>query len=433
MSILEDPAYTVVPVPPATAGVAWLRAHVARFSEGEDHARRRALAQRLLDGVDAGSLRRPGAPTANLAAALGLPRSRELVADVALVSGTYQPHFPQSAEADAALARLVAHAGGRWDEETAALVSLLIQSHAATGALIAGAHPPVPATRRIAPDGEEVAVDLAATPFGAGRHACPGEAHAVAMAEGAQLFRRLHDGPSPLVLPNAWDAASAAAFVAAGFAAVGTTSLGIAASHGEPDGAGRMRDATRALARRLAVLPVPVTVDIEYGFGADLEELAAELSAMGIAGVNIEDGRGEALADPDEQAALIRRLKAGAPELFVNARVDTHWVGVRHDETLARALAYVEAGADGVFVPGLAEPAAIERLVAVLPVPLNLLAGLPVDRLTELGVRRVSTGSLPFRAALTAALQVAADVRDGRAPSDAMRYDEVQSLSGLYP
>ncbi|MDL9978920.1 isocitrate lyase/PEP mutase family protein [Microbacterium sp. ASV49] len=432
MSILEDPAYTVVPVPQATSGVAWLRAHVARFSEGEDHARRRTLAERLLATVDASSLRRPGAPTANLAAALGFPRNRALVADVALVGAAYQPYFVQSQEADDALARLVDRAGGRWDEETAARIALLVQSHHATNALIAGAHPPVPATRRISPKGEEVQVDLTATPFGAGRHACPGEDHARAMADGAQAFRRLHDGPAPLVLPNAWDAASAAAFASAGFAAIGTTSLGVAASQGLPDGEGLLLDETLALARRLATLPVPVTVDIEYGFGADLEELGAELSAMGIAGVNLEDGRGNGLADPAEQAELIRRLKADAPELFVNARVDTYWVGTAHDETLGRAQAYVDAGADGVFVPGLTDPTEIERIVAAVPVPLNLLAGLPIPQLTDLGVRRVSTGSLLFRSAITAAVDAARRVRDGGDLPETMPYDTVQGLSGAF-
>jgi 2-methylisocitrate lyase-like PEP mutase family enzyme len=373
MSILDDPDYIVVPVPDADRGVAWLRAHVARFSEGADHDRRRALAEAMLTDVDPTALARSGSPVANLASALGLPAEPALVADVAVVAGAYQPHTRQSVAADEALARLVAGCGAGWDEMTAARIGLLVQAHAATYAMIAGADPPVPFTRRVGPTGDEVRVDLAQQPFGSGRHACPGRRHAIAMVDGALRFRRMHDGPEPLVLPDVWDVGSASALVDAGVAAIGTTRL--------------------ALARQLARLPVPVTVDIGYGFDADLEQLAAELSVMGIAGVTIEDGRRHTLADPTEQADLIRRLKRAGPELFVNARVDTYWIGTAHDETLPRAQSYVDAGADGVFVPGLDEPARIEPLVAALPVPLNLLAGLPLGRLAELGVRRVSTGS----------------------------------------
>lgn len=429
VSPLDDPTHTVVPVPPATSGVAWLRANVARFAEGSDHARRRRLAEDALGRVDPAVLRRPGHPVATLAAALGLPRERSLVDDVVTVAAAYQPHAPQTALADAALERLVARAGGRRDEPTAALIGLLVQCCDATRAMIAGAAVPVPATRRIAPDGTEVHVDLTDTPFGAGRHACPGEDHARALVEGVTEFARLHRGPEPLVLPNAWDVASAHALVEAGFAAIGTTSLGVAAANGVPDATGQALAPTLALARNLAELPVPVTVDIEAGFGADPADLAAELSVAGIAGVNIEDGRGSDLADPDEQAELVAGLKRGAPELFVNARVDTYWLGCRQAETRARAERYVAAGADGVFVPGLTEPDAIAALAAALPVPLNVLAQLPVGRLGELGVRRVSTGSLLFRVALDAAVAAATSVRDGGVVAARLGYGEVQRWS----
>jgi len=183
MDVLLDPAYSVVPVPVADRGVAWLRSHVARFSEGAEHARRRQLAVRLLAGIPPASLRRPGAPVANLAAALGLPRA--VAGDVGVVASCYQPHVAVAAQADAAVARLVSACGGAWDEATAARIGLLVQAHDATNALIAGRRPPVPATRRIGPDGTELLVDLAATPFGAGRHACPGRDHALALAAGA--------------------------------------------------------------------------------------------------------------------------------------------------------------------------------------------------------------------------------------------------------
>lgn len=243
-------------------------------------------------------------------------------------------------------------------------------------------------------------------------------------------FARLHHAGEPLLLPNAWDFASAAAFVRAGFRAVGTTSLGVAAAHGLPDAAGVTGAETLALASTLVRLPVPVTVDIEAGFGMDPAELAAELTAIGIAGVNIEDGRGDHLAALDAQCALIAAFKAAAPEVFVNARVDTYWLQLPTDETTRRALAYVDAGADGVFVPGLGDEHEIERLVAALgQTPLNLLAQLPFHRLGELGVRRVSTGSLPFRVAITQAASAVTAYATGAPMPAAMSYDEAQALT----
>ncbi|MEV0680731.1 isocitrate lyase/phosphoenolpyruvate mutase family protein [Actinosynnema sp. NPDC050436] len=421
--VLLDPAFAVPSVPHAERGVAWLRAHVARFSEGADHARRRALAVTLLSTVDAAALRTPGHPVAKLASALGLPRT--VVPDVAVVARSYQPHTTVTAEAEHAVARLVGACGGTWDEGTAALIGLLVQAGPAVDALIAGAQPPVPVTRRIAPDGREVVVDLAEVPFGAGRHGCPAREHATAPAGGS--FHRLHDGPEPLVLPNAWDFASGAALVDAGFTAIGTTSLGVAAVNGLPDAAGAAREETLALVRKLVRLPTLVTVDVEAGFG-DVRGLAAELADLGVAGVNIEDGRGTGLADPAEHAESVRAFKETAPHLFVNARVDTHWLSVDRGSTVRRALRHVDAGADGIFVPGLVDPGDIAEVVAAVPVPLNVPAQRDVRELAELGVRRISTGSLLFRAALRTTVATARAVRDGVPVGEVPGYDEVRRL-----
>ncbi|WP_219417755.1 isocitrate lyase/PEP mutase family protein [Pseudonocardia nigra] len=253
-------------------------------------------------------------------------------------------------------------------------------------------------------------------------------------------FRDLHHGDRPLLLPNAWDVASAVALVDAGFAAVGTTSLGVAAAHGVPDAAGLARAETAALARKLVRLPVPVTVDVEAGFSADAGEvgdLAAELASFGVAGINLEDGRsGGVLADARDQVRLLRVVKERAPALFVNARTDTHWFdpAAPLDSALARCRAYADAGADGVFVPGLAAPDQVRALVAGVDVPVNLLH-LPgrttVAELAALGVRRISTGSLLFRVALGAAVAAARAVRDGvPLPSDIPTYADVQRRSG---
>lgn len=254
-------------------------------------------------------------------------------------------------------------------------------------------------------------------------------------------FRELHHAEQPLLLPNAWDYASGAALAAAGFAAIGTTSLGVAAAAGLPDGEGRTRAETLDLARRLVRLPCPVTVDVEAGFSTDpgeVADLAEELAGFGVAGINLEDGRSDGtLADPALQTRLISAVKERVPELFVNARTDTHWLGVDNSPalpgTLARAGRYVDAGADGIFVPGLAEDEHIAGLVAALAVPVNILF-LPqrhtVARLAELGVRRISTGSLLFRAAVHAAVVAAVGVRDGELTVDNVpSYAEIQRLT----
>lgn len=428
MSILDDPEFRVPQTPPAPTGIAWLRSHVARFSEGTDHERRRAIALRLIEAVPPARLRRAGHPVATLAAALGLPR--EVATDVEIIASSYPPHDPVTSEADAAVARLVQIAGGRWDEETAALIGLLVQACAATRSALAGNRPPVPTTRRLSPCGQETLVSLENSPFGAGRHACPGREHADALLAGARRFTDLHHADEPLLLPNAWDMASAAALVQQGYLAIGTTSLGVAASHGLPDAAAATSAETLALARSLVHLPVPLTVDVEAGFGLDPAELAVELTTMRVAGINIEDGRGDRLEPVDEQCARISALKDAAPELFVNARVDTSWLRRDLGSTLPRARAYVDAGADGIFVPGLREEPLIEELVATLgKTPLNLLAELPFRRLASLGVRRVSTGSLLFRTAITQAVAAADAYRAGRCAPEALSYEVIESFT----
>lgn len=258
----------------------------------------------------------------------------------------------------------------------------------------------------------------------------------------ADAFHALHHADRPLLLPNAWDYASAAALAAAGFTAIGTTSLGVAAAHGLPDAQGLAREETLALARGLSRLPCHVTVDIEAGFSeqpARVAELAAALGAAGAAGVNIEDGRQDGtLAAPAVQQELISAVKARAPELFVNARIDTHWLARGNPPplgpALARAEAYIEAGADGIFVPALSADADIRSLVTGLGVPINILYQPGVHtlgRLAELGVARISTGSLLFRVSLQAAVDVALAIRDGGpVRNDAFSYPDIERLIG---
>ncbi|MFD2765020.1 isocitrate lyase/PEP mutase family protein [Micromonospora eburnea] len=262
------------------------------------------------------------------------------------------------------------------------------------------------------------------------------------MTERAAAFHALHRPGEPLLLPNAWDHASAAALTAQGHPAVGTTSLGVAAADGKPDAAGATRAENLDLARRLRDLPVLLTVDVEGGFSdepAAVADYVGELAALGVVGVNLEDGRPDgSLAPPELTAAKIAAMKTVVPGLFVNARTDAWWLGVPEplDDALLRARAYREAGADGLFVPGAPDDT-VGLLAAEAGRPLNVLyrpGGPGLAELGRLGVARVSTGSLLFRAALGAVLAVADAVRADR-PGDlpaVPSYGWVQELTGRF-
>jgi 2-methylisocitrate lyase-like PEP mutase family enzyme len=254
-------------------------------------------------------------------------------------------------------------------------------------------------------------------------------------------FRDLHHGDFPLLLPNAWDVASAIAFADAGFPAIGTTSFGVAAAYGHADGARLIRDANLELARSLTALPVHISVDIEDGYDDDPARVADYVAELGVAGINIEDSTGGRLIAPEAHAAKVRAIKDRNPEVYVNARVDTYWLGqdATVSATLERAVGYVEAGADGVFIPGASRPDELRALAVNIPVPLNVLVqpDLSLADLADIGVRRVSTGSLPYRAAIDAAVAVACGVRDGRPAPTATPYalmqERLMRFGGLGP
>lgn len=245
----------------------------------------------------------------------------------------------------------------------------------------------------------------------------------------AAILRSLHlDGP-PLLLANAWDAASAAVIAATGAPAVATTSAGVAWSLGIPDGnvLGR-RLAVELIARVVSAVRVPVTADIEGGFGDDPAGVGETVHAVldaGAVGINIEDvalGREDALRPTEDQARRVeaarRAATAAGVRLFINARVDTYLRDVgdptgRLDETTARAQAYLAAGADGIFVPGVVDPDTIRQLVSAIPAPLNILVGPgspTVSELAGLGVRRVSLGSSVAAAAYAVADKAAREL-----------------------
>lgn len=249
----------------------------------------------------------------------------------------------------------------------------------------------------------------------------------------AMRFRDLHGGPAeresdptssthrrdPFVLANAWDVASAVLLERMGFAAVGTTSAGVAASLGYPDGERVPRDVMLdAVGRMAGSVGVPVSADIEAGYGDDPETVAETVARTidaGAVGVNLEDGTG----DPDDpltptadHAAKVRAARRAADEagvpVQVNGRTDVFWAEVgdeadRLDRAVERANAYVDEGSDSVFVPGVADADTIGALADRVNAPLNVLGGPgvpPVPDLGDLGVARVSVGSGPMRATL---------------------------------
>ncbi|MDP3890287.1 isocitrate lyase/phosphoenolpyruvate mutase family protein [Nocardioides sp.] len=204
--------------------------------------------------------------------------------------------------------------------------------------------------------------------------------------DGAALFHDLHQRPGrPLVLANCWDVVTARLVEEAGAAALATTSAAVAWSLGRPDGHRLELDLMLATLRRITTaVDVPVSCDIEGGFGEDDAALAAAVRGVieaGAVGVNLEDSTGSGpLRSIDEAAHRVRVVrdaarKAGV-DLFINARTDTYLSGSGDlDETVLRGRAFVEAGASGVFVPGTGDLDVIGTLVEAVPAPLNVLVG----------------------------------------------------------
>lgn len=226
-----------------------------------------------------------------------------------------------------------------------------------------------------------------------------------ALAARAARLRALHAARWPLVLPNAWDAGSGRAVVAAGFPVVATTSGGVALALGWADHEQMPPDEMFAAIWRMArALDVPVTADIEAGYGLGPEEVAERLLAAGAVGCNVEDTDhgGSGLRDAERHAAWLAAFKAATRaagvDVVLNARVDVfiRQVGppaARLAETLRRARLYLAAGADCLYPIGVADEQDIAVLVAQIEAPVNAMVfpkGPPLQRLRELGVRRIS-------------------------------------------
>lgn len=250
-------------------------------------------------------------------------------------------------------------------------------------------------------------------------------------AKKAEVFRAMHTGAGAVVLPNVWDAASARIVEQAGFPAIATTSAGIAFSKGYPDGQEisreHMMDAVAGIARSVNV---PVTADAEAGYGQkpeDAAQTAREVIGAGAIGMNFEDATGDPnlpLTELSLQVERIRAIRETAEKLTVplvlNARTDVYLLQIgepakRYDEALRRLTAFRDAGADCLFVPGLQDAETIGRFVSDLRWPVNILAvisSLSVKQLVELGVKRISLGSGPMRAAMGLLRRLAEELRD---------------------
>jgi 2-methylisocitrate lyase-like PEP mutase family enzyme len=230
----------------------------------------------------------------------------------------------------------------------------------------------------------------------------------------ATAFRELHAAPPPLVLANVWDVASAVVVASlAGCRAIATGSAGVAASLGYVDGeripAAEMLD---VVARIAAAVELPVTADLEAGYG-DPGATARAAWEAGAVGMNLEDGDGPL----GEHVERVRASRAAAPSLWINARADLFLAGRTDvEEALARAAAYLAAGADSIFVPGVTEADTIGRLAAGIEAPLNVLATAstpPVAELERLGVARVSVGSGLMRVAAAETRRAAKEIIAG--------------------
>ena len=248
--------------------------------------------------------------------------------------------------------------------------------------------------------------------------------------EKARRFRELHRAGRIMVLPNAWDAASARVFERAGFGAIGTTSAGIAWALGHADGERTPRADVLAVIRRIVdAVGVAVTADVEQGLGAtpaDLALTACGVIDAGAVGVNLEDGRhGGALTPAEVHVERIRTFRAvadaaGVP-LFINARTDVYFLPsddprAQVAEVIRRAALYIAAGADGLFVPGIVDGPAIAEITRTVSCPVNVyaFAGVPAAaELQALGVARVSVGCGPMQATLGLVQRIAEELRDG--------------------
>src|SRR5882724_1659896 len=274
----------------------------------------------------------------------------------------------------------------------------------------------------------------------------------------AARLLELHHASNPLVLINAWDAASAGIVEQAGLPAIATSSAAVANALGYADGQHvPWPEMVEAISRIVSAVRVPVTADIEAGFSSDLPQLESAIGQViqaGAVGINLEDalpghehfGPLYPLAEQVSRIQLARKVSEKLKvHLVINARVDAYWQkGPTPDEairsTLERGQAYLQAGADCIFVPGLRDPDQIRTVVGQLNAPVNILAvpGTPsIPELAKLGVKRVSFGSGPHRAAMGLLRRIAEEAKTAGTYNSliqgAVPYAEMNALFDLKP
>jgi len=270
------------------------------------------------------------------------------------------------------------------------------------------------------------------------------------MADHAERLRALHKGPSILVLPNAWDAASARLIEAEGFPAIATTSAGVAASLGYPDGGiVPWREMAEAVARIVRAVKVPVTADIEHAYGATpdaVADIVLRFIAAGAVGINLEDCvPGATDLEPiglqvDKISTIIKAATKAGVRVVINARTDGFLRGfgapdARLGVAIERGKAFLAAGADCVFVPGVYDAPTIGALVKGIGGPINILATAAAPSIRELealGVARVSLGSGPMRATMGVLRDIARELKTTGTykafTKNAMTFAEVEEL-----
>jgi len=251
---------------------------------------------------------------------------------------------------------------------------------------------------------------------------------AVTQNEKAARFRELHDGPDTFVIPNPWDVGSARILAGLGFQALATSSAASACTIGRRDG-GLTRDEALAHSRQIVdATDLPVSADLENGFG-DAPEVVAETvrlaAGVGLVGCTIEDTTGIAASPLFDFGLAVERIAAAAqaaralqfPFILAARAHNLLYANPSLDDTIRRLQEFERAGADVLFAPGLPDIAAVRAVCAAVSKPVNFMAGIkgksfPVVELAAAGVRRISLATSLYRAAMTSLIEAASEVKD---------------------
>ncbi len=265
--------------------------------------------------------------------------------------------------------------------------------------------------------------------------------------EKADAFVRLHKGPDPFIIPNPWDVGSARMLVAQGFEALATTSAGFVFSQGRPEGTLSREDVLQHVRELTDAVPVPISADLEDGYGKDAEGVAQTIrlaAKAGLVGGSVEDAKIAAEQPVYEFEEAVDRVRAAVEaarslpfKFMMTARSENFLYGRPDlDDTIKRLQAYQEAGADVLYAPGLTQRDQIAAVVSSVDLPVNVVVGLPgtqfpLSELAELGVRRVSVGSALFRKAFTVAMTAAQEMKTAGTftfATGAMSFGEINGM-----